>query len=576
MEKPSAQSCAAIGGSRCCYCWTLTAERETKATRLPRTSMIARRQMLGYFLAVLLLLVLFTWTEWQIRNATAALASFTGAEWKIRNATAALDAANTELLQVVTTSAQTHAQNSEITNQFRERVKQLKEEFKFNTAARNTTSEPVETSTTASHVSTKPTLKIGMISGFTADHTEIYEQALKSQECYALGHGYTPLRDIRDFQRDRSGLNPWWTKVLAFQKYMPFFDWVIWLDGDVVVTRYDTPLQSYIDACPESTFMILADHSTKQLNDGVTLFRSTAQGQEFLTGWAKLGHVQGARWAWDDNGALYQRILEWMGLEKKCLAQGQGGNYRKFRTCFASGVTGAGGTAKDGICLVRRNEVLTSGNKWRPKALQTPLPGLNHYHKEEFENLGREFKAWKPADWWKDGDLLLHIRKTERIASWVPETLDSSCDIALNTERWSAARTAAQAAYFGRDATFHINTAGVQIIYADKPQVSCDTVCESRQLRCSSNRDVLSKLNQCEELKKVSQCRDCKRGGGPEQPMALASDPTQCYVHGWLFATQEGFTCGASNQATLRYCPCMPTISENMTSKVRNNAASRR
>jgi hypothetical protein len=58
--------------------------------------MVARRQMLGYLLVVLLLLVLSTWTEWQIRNATAALhvASFTGAEWKIRNATAALDAAN--------------------------------------------------------------------------------------------------------------------------------------------------------------------------------------------------------------------------------------------------------------------------------------------------------------------------------------------------------------------------------------------------------------------------------------------------------------------------------------------------
>jgi hypothetical protein len=52
-----------------------------------------------------------------------------------------------ELLQVVTTSAQTHAQNSEITNQFREQVKQLKQELKFNTAARNITSEPVKTST---------------------------------------------------------------------------------------------------------------------------------------------------------------------------------------------------------------------------------------------------------------------------------------------------------------------------------------------------------------------------------------------------------------------------------------------
>jgi hypothetical protein len=35
-----------------------------------------------------------------------------------------------------------------------------------------------------------------------------------------------------------------WTKILALLKYLPYYDWIMWIDNDALITNYQVTLES--------------------------------------------------------------------------------------------------------------------------------------------------------------------------------------------------------------------------------------------------------------------------------------------------------------------------------------------
>lgn len=140
--------------------------------------------------------------------------------------------------------------------------------------------------------------RIAILSVSTPDRTQMYQPATNSKTCYSAKHGwktwvlygffisvwkliiafflfsvrYTFIIDTNDA---KSSLNPWWRKVTALQKYLPYYDWILFMDGDTLVTNYTIRLEWFLPSPDENIDLIVTDHNIA-LNNGVFFLRNSA------------------------------------------------------------------------------------------------------------------------------------------------------------------------------------------------------------------------------------------------------------------------------------------------------------
>lgn len=71
-----------------------------------------------------------------------------------------------------------------------------------------------------------------------------------------------------------TSLNPWWRKVTALRKYLAQYDWVLFMDGDTLITNYTVPLQWFLPKPNDDIELIVTDHNIA-LNNGVFFMRNS-------------------------------------------------------------------------------------------------------------------------------------------------------------------------------------------------------------------------------------------------------------------------------------------------------------
>lgn len=113
--------------------------------------------------------------------------------------------------------------------------------------------------------------RIAIVTAATPDRISMYQPATNSKQCYALRHGYD---FIFDTNAATSSLNPWWRKVMATKKYLPFYDWVFWMDADTLVTNYTVRLEWFLPENDADTHLVVTDHNIA-LNDGAFFLRNS-------------------------------------------------------------------------------------------------------------------------------------------------------------------------------------------------------------------------------------------------------------------------------------------------------------
>lgn len=129
--------------------------------------------------------------------------------------------------------------------------------------------------------------RILLLTAMTVDKIETYQQVTNSKQCYALKQGYTFILETNSEMSKK--INPWWFKVYALQKYLAFFDWVVWLDGDCLIANPDIKFEWFLDD-PHAD-LVLTDHNFA-VNNGVFALRNTAWSEEFLDKWLGAGGIR--------------------------------------------------------------------------------------------------------------------------------------------------------------------------------------------------------------------------------------------------------------------------------------------
>ena len=99
--------------------------------------------------------------------------------------------------------------------------------------------------------------------------------SIANKQAYADRHGYDVIvdGDIIDETRPTS-----WSKLLAMRKYLPYYDFLLYVDADTLVTNYDIKLEDIVDYGYDQ--VLAADRNG--LNCGVWLIRNTPWSLWFL------------------------------------------------------------------------------------------------------------------------------------------------------------------------------------------------------------------------------------------------------------------------------------------------------
>ena len=101
---------------------------------------------------------------------------------------------------------------------------------------------------------------------------------LASQELHARTHGYDRITDESVFVPERDAT---WSKIPLLQKYLPMYDYIMWIDGDVLVTNQDRKIEEFINLLPADKFLLIG-HDFQGLNAGVFVIRNCPLAHDFL------------------------------------------------------------------------------------------------------------------------------------------------------------------------------------------------------------------------------------------------------------------------------------------------------
>ncbi len=126
---------------------------------------------------------------------------------------------------------------------------------------------------------------------------EEYKKAVnlctQSQESYAFRHGYKYITDESVYDPKRPFA---WSKIPLIQKYLPHYDFIVWMDADVLIMNPEIRLETFIDMMKPDAFMFLA-HDLNNLNTGVFVIRNCSLAHDFLADvWNKTEYLNHIWW----------------------------------------------------------------------------------------------------------------------------------------------------------------------------------------------------------------------------------------------------------------------------------------
>lgn len=101
---------------------------------------------------------------------------------------------------------------------------------------------------------------------------------IQTQEEHAKKHGYTRITDesVYDPERPHS-----WSKIRLIQKYLGDYDYLMWIDADVLITNFDRKIEDFIELMNPDTFLLMCE-DLNGLNAGVFIIKNIPRAHEFL------------------------------------------------------------------------------------------------------------------------------------------------------------------------------------------------------------------------------------------------------------------------------------------------------
>lgn len=115
-----------------------------------------------------------------------------------------------------------------------------------------------------------------------------------SRYCERHGYTYVRYRELIDPQRIAT-----WNKLIAVQRELPQFDWVLWLDADALIVNPKQSIEELLVSQPHNKEMLFSSDN-QGLCAGVFFAKNTGWVHEFLSAVLLLGELP-------DCGHLYEQ-----------------------------------------------------------------------------------------------------------------------------------------------------------------------------------------------------------------------------------------------------------------------------
>jgi hypothetical protein len=100
-----------------------------------------------------------------------------------------------------------------------------------------------------------------------------------SQARHAQKHGYDRITEELPFDSVRRELQ--WSKIPLIQKYLSSYDYIVWIDGDVLITNQERPIDDFIALMRPDEFLLIG-RDFQGLNSGVFIIKNCTKAHEFL------------------------------------------------------------------------------------------------------------------------------------------------------------------------------------------------------------------------------------------------------------------------------------------------------
>jgi len=119
------------------------------------------------------------------------------------------------------------------------------------------------------------------------------ELCTKSQNDYVKKHGYVFITDESVYDTNRT---PPWSKIRLIQKYLRDYDYMVWIDADVMIMNNERRIEEFISLVPDDAFLFIG-RDFNNLNSGVFIIRNCAEAFQFLDEvWSKTEYLNHEWW----------------------------------------------------------------------------------------------------------------------------------------------------------------------------------------------------------------------------------------------------------------------------------------
>jgi hypothetical protein len=111
------------------------------------------------------------------------------------------------------------------------------------------------------------------------DYKRSVVQCTISQVRHSKTHGYTRITEELPFDSQKRELQ--WSKIPLIQKHIGNWDWLIWLDGDVLITNQECKMEDFINIVSSDKFLFIG-RDFQGLNSGVFFIKNCPLAHDFL------------------------------------------------------------------------------------------------------------------------------------------------------------------------------------------------------------------------------------------------------------------------------------------------------
>lgn len=199
------------------------------------------------------------------------------------------------------------------------------------------------------HNNSRGSKKIGILAAYTgrnvAGYIANYKWTIRNWQCYAAlnDEKYDYILEVGNFPYLPPRAAPHYVKPFLIKKHLPKYEWIMWVDLDVLITNLSLPLEPYLSSVGNRS-IVVQDADFALMNNGIFFMRNSNDSFKFLDVWIDNYKYCGPyRWFAQDQNAWYNAIAIMLNETKPSTIQYTYDNHcsikpecSKSEECFAS------------------------------------------------------------------------------------------------------------------------------------------------------------------------------------------------------------------------------------------------